>query len=79
MLIKSPERLCMREQTIMMHEEAVCPECSGIGKFNSEVECRNCNGTGIVNYGNFTRFSSRFVFNSVTLAYLIIYALLIVF
>ena len=53
MLIDSPERLFMREQTIMMHEEAVCPECSGFGKFDSEVECGTINGTGITNYKEF--------------------------
>ncbi len=69
----------MREQTIMMHEEAVCPECSGFGKFNSEVECGNCNGTGITNYKEFARISQRCIFNSVTIIYLLLYTLLILF
>ena len=68
----------MREHTNLMLK-AVCPECDGIGKTFSENDCINCDGTGIVNQEDIAHFSSRFVFNSVTLFYLILYTLLIVF
>ena len=68
----------MREHTNLM-QETVCPECGGYGKSFSETECINCSGTGIVNHQNLAHFSSRFIFNSVTLIYLCLYALLILF
>ncbi len=67
----------MREHTNLMLE-AVCPECNGFGKTFSENECVNCDGTGFVNHEEFAHFSSRFIFNSVTLFYLFLYVLVIV-
>ena len=68
----------MREQTYMM-QKTVCPECGGYGNSNSEDECRSCKGSGIVNYQDIAHFSSRCIFNSVTLVYLILYAIVILF